>query len=451
MEVYVIILLSALFIGALSAAVIFWRRSSQSIILQEKLDSLESNKQAWQEEKNELEAEKEKLIAEKEKLIIAKTTAETQVVEKDKAIQDWEKHKQELIAASKTAALQSLTELSTKLLSDHKSETEVARKLGEKSIQDVSKNLQGHFDKLVGDIKEFEGRLGNQENAVSILQRVLTEPTRMGSTAEMILENALKAANLNQGVDYLLQGSFENDGSKLRPDAIIFLPDDNAIIIDSKISGALADLALAEEENTDDSAVNAKLKTAMRNHLKGLISKDYQAAVKNGITLSNRFFKPRPMLTVMWMPTDGVLERVNRADPNFTRSAFEKGVLVAGPSALQAAIAIAAIKIAAQKQSENQVRIIQETEILLKSINTALTHANRAGKAIHTAYKSFDSFAASVNQNLLSKAKKLIRLGIEQPTGDFGTPLPRDKSIAIIEATEEQDEALLAPDDSQEN
>ncbi len=501
METHTIVLLSgiALFIiGALAIAFTFWQRfskslnlkeqrSSQSIILQEKLDSLELKEQEWEEEKKEL-------MAEKEKLIIAKTTAETQVAEKDKAIQDWEKHKQELITASKTAALQSLDELSktllishkseteaarnlgnelfTKLLSNHKSETEAARKLGnelsekllnnhkseteatrklgEKNIQDVSKNLQDYFDKLKKEVDGFQGRLGKQENMVTALNRVLTIPPEMGSKAEVILENNLKAQKLKEGQDYLLQHSFQSIAGKLRPDAVVFLPDDYVLIIDSKSSTFFSKLVQAEDENNKAPLYN-ELKASMKNHLRNLADKDYRATVSKGIKSTQRTFEPEKAITLMWVPSDNMLAHIQKADPNFIYTASEKNIIIVGPSALNSAITISAVKITKQIQDENQSEIVKETEIFLERVNKALKYIQDIGKNIQSANTAFDKLVGSVNVRLLPSARKLKDLNVPTPPGGLVEPLKSIREMPIIEAIEEQDEALLTPDDSQTN
>ena len=58
-----------------------------------------------------------------------------------------------------------------------------------------------------------------------------------GDWGEMILEKTLEESGLRKGQDYELQKSFrDKDGKLLIPDAIIYLPGDRNIIIDSKVS-----------------------------------------------------------------------------------------------------------------------------------------------------------------------------------------------------------------------
>ena len=59
---------------------------------------------------------------------------------------------------------------------------------------------------------------------------------KQGTWGEMVLEKTLEESGLRLGKDYQLQQSFRNTkGELLIPDAVIYLPGDRNIIIDSKL------------------------------------------------------------------------------------------------------------------------------------------------------------------------------------------------------------------------
>ena len=58
-----------------------------------------------------------------------------------------------------------------------------------------------------------------------------------GTWGEMVLERTLEESGLRQGIDYELQKSFKDkNGKNYISDAVIYLPDNRNIIIDSKVS-----------------------------------------------------------------------------------------------------------------------------------------------------------------------------------------------------------------------
>lgn len=416
-------------------------RSRSGAVLQEKLRQLREGKEKLEDRHRELLGQYE---SERE----ARIRAETEVKQQRAFIEDWQKQKQELIEASKAAALKSLGDMSSKLLNDHKSEAESVRKLGEKNLSDISRNLQDHFKELIGRVREFEGRLGDQESSLSTLKRVLSEPLKMGAAAEVILENHLKDWGLKEHQDFLLQHSFDTSSGRLRPDAVICLPDDYVVVVDSKSSGVLHDLAQAEGDDSevreeDETLLYDNLKTAMRKHLRDLSGKEYLTAVERGIKLQRRSFRPKQIMVLMWVPSEGVLERIGRADSEFFLAASEKNIFVVGPSGLYSAIRIAAVKISEQKQNQNQALIIKETEILLQYITTALDHAASVGRAIRRTKNAYDKLAASVNGRLLPKAQHIVELGVNRPQGSFGKSLPSQNS--------DMDTIELSPEDDKNN
>ena len=77
--------------------------------------------------------------------------------------------------------------------------------------------------------------------------RALTNPGGAGQMSEIGLENALKNLGLERGRDYVIQPHVTGEeGSALRPDAMVFLPNDMVMVIDSKASKHIIDLAGAE-------------------------------------------------------------------------------------------------------------------------------------------------------------------------------------------------------------
>src|SRR6056300_910036 len=59
----------------------------------------------------------------------------------------------------------------------------------------------------------------------------------MGQMGEVILENILQECGMTKNRDYQTQHSYPNDdGQTLRPDIVIFLPENRNLVIDSKVS-----------------------------------------------------------------------------------------------------------------------------------------------------------------------------------------------------------------------
>ena len=98
-------------------------------------------------------------------------------------------------------------------------------------MEDIhEKDLSQH-----ASLKEFLGNLQRTQNQLSEDARNLTtalkgDSKKQGDWGEFILERTLEASGLVKGQEFTMQDTFDRQ----RPDAIIRLPEDRAIVIDSK-------------------------------------------------------------------------------------------------------------------------------------------------------------------------------------------------------------------------
>ena len=82
-----------------------------------------------------------------------------------------------------------------------------------------------------------------------------------GSWGEQVLEKTLEESGLRKDKDYVLQKKFTaTDGSIVQPDAIVFMPDNRSIIIDSKVSLTSYKKYIDADKNNDDLKKDKHLK-----------------------------------------------------------------------------------------------------------------------------------------------------------------------------------------------
>ncbi|MBK7102682.1 MAG: DNA recombination protein RmuC [Flavobacteriales bacterium] len=108
------------------------------------------------------------------------------------------------------------------------------------------------------------------KDADNLTKALKGDSQAQGAWGEMLLEKLLDGSGLVKGQEYSMQKHYAADGSRLRPDAVIFLPDDKHLIIDSKVSLLHYDRFTA---NTDEAERDKLLKQhvdSLRVHAKGL-------------------------------------------------------------------------------------------------------------------------------------------------------------------------------------
>lgn len=345
--------------------------------------------------------------------------AETRLAEAERRIGDFERLKPELVQAATAAALATGRELSAQLLDDHKREAEAARQAAEERVKQHSATLVTQVNEIAKAVQELHGQLKDKGRTLDTLWRALSSPSGAGQIAELGLANTLKSFGLELGRDFVLQLTTQDeDGRKLRPDAVVFLPGNSVLVIDCKASKFLLEIAAAEGTEREAEAYR-NLAATMNRHLRALAEKDYAAAVRLALRQAGRGDEIARSLSVMYLPNEAALEKLNRADPEFLMKARAAQIIPAGPAGLHCAVSLASAEINLARQVENQTRIVEGAEALLESLGVALSHAAQLGKNLKTAAESFAKFAGSINQRVLPRAKKLGQLGL-QP----GKPLP---------------------------
>lgn len=364
-----------------------------------------------------LRAELEALRSEAEAAHAARLEAEKQAaaLRSELAVkaQAFEKLAETATQAARAAALESAAQLSNKLLADHKREAEAQKEEAEKRVKQTTEGLFQKFTDVSGLVAGLAAQLQDRNARVDAMYRMLSHPGGAGRMAEIGLENTLKAFGLQPGHDFIVQYHAAGDAERgnLRPDAVVFLPGDAVLVIDSKASKLLLDLAEAEGE-TEEAAALSQLKQRMSTHLRALSGKDYGNAVLATYRDTKRGGSLRRSMIAMMLPNDAAVEKLRRADPDFERRAAECDIVVAGPSALAAIIAVSRLQIDSGRQAENLEKIVEAVTGLIDSTATALTLADKVGKGLQTATEQFESFSRSVNARLLPRVRKLAQFGI---------------------------------------
>lgn len=379
-------------------------------------------------------------------------TRDQQVTDMELRLADWQKAiaeaKEEAVNNAKAAVLTTAREVSSKLIEDHKRETETAKKENEERVKKASEAVTLSLETVAQRVASLHDVVAVNTKTIDTVWSALSNPGGAGYYAEIGLENTLKSFGLERGRDFVIQHTVQDaeDGRRLRPDAIVFLPAESVLVIDSKASKFVLDMAGAESTEAEDEA-RARLVQTMNTHLRALAAKDYSAAVLACWRDTGRSSEIRRILNVMYLPNEGVLERLRAADPEFDRRAAQAQIVPVGPAGLAGLVGFARLDIDYGRQMENQERIVDAARRLVEAVGVALGHADKVGRNLRTAADGFADFAASINKRLLPRAKALEKLGVRpQKTRPLPPQVPAYQLVDLSQPTIEGEAEEVAED-----
>ena len=285
----------------------------------------------------------------------------------------------------------------------------------EKLIEPITKNFT-EFKKRVDGIEQVrtsdKSLIEQQVKAIGEslhrntaetgkLVNALTAPKGGGRWGEMTLRNVMEQAGLSAHCDFNEQVHDQTDGGRQRPDAIIRLPGDRQIVIDSKVS-LEAYLAASATNDPAEHAVHLASHAAnVQRHVNTLASKDYQS------NLNSRFD-----YIAMFIPGENFFAAALEHAPDLIEKGMAKKVIVTTPTTL---IALARTVAHLWHQHEQNANAMEAAELgaeLHKRMVTLMNHVERLGKSINGSAEHYNKLMGSLDKRVLPTMKKFEELSI---------------------------------------
>jgi DNA recombination protein RmuC len=191
-------------------------------------------------------------------------------------------------------------------------------------------------------------------------------------------------------------------------------------------------MELAEVEGSEEEESASKgLATTMNQHLKSLAGKNYKSEIVASYREAGRASEIKRILSIMWLPNEGAIEKVAKADPEFVWKAMKQEITIAGPAALACLIGFARVEIDLGKQVASHEEIVHGTKALLDSVVKVVELTSGIGKGLKAAAGKYVELTRSMNSRLLPRVRALASHGI-RPDRHEGIP----KSLPTYEILE---------------
>ena len=202
---------------------------------------------------------------------------------------------------------------------------------------------------LIGNLNSMNQQLAEETRNLSTALRGSAKG--QGDWGELVVRNLLEKAGLREGEHFRVQEAFDpahtnGDRRKQRPDIILNLPGRRNLLIDSKVSlASWSDWVNAASDEERKQAMDRHL-ASIRAHIDGLAARVYHKLDAS---------EP-PDFVVMFVPIEPAFLAALHEDDALWRDAYDKQILLVGPTTLLFVIRI----VDSLWQQEFQVRNMQD-------------------------------------------------------------------------------------------
>ncbi len=308
----------------------------------------------------------------------------------------------------------------------------------EKDFKKASKeNFENVIDPFKKRIKEFEeevrknttqqhefhtktkltiDNLIEQTNQITSDANKLTkalsgESKTQGDYGEFKLQMLLENSGLEENIHYKLQKSFtvkiEGDISKEIPDAVIYLPQNRNIIIDSKFSFT----AYNDYCNTDVKEERVKHGKSLTKNIRERIN-DLSSTKYSQIEELNT-----PDIIFMFLGIDDSLSVALKYDPELVSYADKKRIALVSPSILHISIKMVENLWRLDGQRESVVKVYEEAQKLVDKLHGFTNVMDSLGTSIAQSQKKYDDARNKLidgKGSMSSKIEGLVALGSKE-------------------------------------
>ena len=279
----------------------------------------------------------------------------------------------------------------------------------DKDIRNFRKKVEDIHEKDLSQqasLKEFLGNLQQAQTQLSEDARNLTtalkgDSKKQGDWGEFILERTLEASGLVKGLEFSMQESFDRQ----RPDAIIRLPEDRAIVVDAKVSLTAYERSIGtDDEDLKKQALKEHLQS-LKKHVDELSDKDYSAIEEINT----------PDFVLLFIPIEPAFGAALTLDPDLYQYAFDRKIVLVTSSTLMATIKTVANLWKLEKQNKHAHDIARRAGLLYDKFVGFLSSIDDIGKALGKATDAHEKAFSQLSTgpgNLVGQVEKLKAMGI---------------------------------------
>ncbi|MGA1204781.1 MAG: DNA recombination protein RmuC [Opitutales bacterium] len=294
-----------------------------------------------------------------------------------------------------------------------------------KRVDEIHTEETNQSARLLQQVKDLS-KLSNQvsEDANNLAKAIKGDSKRQGDWGELIVERVFEASGLRKDVEYATQVSLKDDeGKSYRPDFMVYLPEDKAVIVDSKVSlTAYERYCSVDDEAERATALKEHLKS-VRKHVEELQSKDYTSLLGNK-TLD---------FVIMCIPLEPAYQAALQSDTDLLYELARTKVIITGPTTLMLTLKLIAQIWRRENENRNAEKIADRAGRMYDQVALIIEAMLDSQRKLEATTTSFDTAMKRLRDgrgNLVSRIEQIRLLGakvnkqidktvLEDATGEF--------------------------------
>ncbi len=290
-----------------------------------------------------------------------------------------------------------------------------------REVKEALGPLQAQLESVRGTVQDFalnttreqtmirEQLLKVEERSLSLLTTLKGDRLVQGQWGEYQLEGLLQAAGLVRGRHYALQGEGLSlkgpDGRHLKPDVVLFLPEEGRVYIDSKVSLKSFYGFSNAKDKSERRAFLESFVGSLRSHIRSLGSKDYGASSSSSLRE-----------TILFFPLEHGLRLALETDHSLLDFARKHKVFLATPFSLMAMLGLLSRMWQQAQGVAYSLKITEEGGKLYDKICIFLEYYGGLGRSLKGAQEAYEKGLKNLAEgkdNVLVKADKLRAMGVK--------------------------------------
>lgn len=243
------------------------------------------------------------------------------------------------------------------------------------------------------------------EEAKNLTKALKGDTKQQGNWGEIVLERILEESGLVRGQEYDLEYTTENqEGARIRPDAVIKLPEQKHVIVDSKVSLVAYEGLVNSPDGAERDQFIKRHLDSVKSHIKLLSEKSYQTSVDLNT----------PDFVLLFMPIEAAFSVAVQNDPDVFSYAWDRKIVIVSPTTLLATLRTIASIWKQEKQTKNALEIARQSGALYDKFVGFVDDMKNIEKHIE---KTQEAYGKAWNKlvdgrgNLINSAEKIKKLG----------------------------------------